>query len=109
MCPLVTHDRYTTWGWKKKLGLPALWVLNALLLRVLRRFDAVAEPRRRELFTQYCNLLAEAGELAGGAMQAPAVGAGEAPPAPAEDAVQLDRLREEQAKLKEEYDRWVRS
>ncbi|GAB4817926.1 hypothetical protein N2152v2_004972 [Parachlorella kessleri] len=71
------------------------------------RFDAVVEPRRRELFTQYCNLLAEAGELAGGARQAqaPAVGAGEAPPAPAEDAVQLDRLREEQAKLKEEYDR----
>lgn len=80
------------------------------------RFDAIPERRRRELFLEYYNLLAEAGVLpaaaAGSAAAGPGGGSGGGVPtttgdlAAAEEDAQLELLRQEQAKLKEEYDRW---
>lgn len=88
------------------------------------RFDSVAEERRRELFEEYCALLAEAGEMPAMRRQqqvpdravpaaeagmvgvklaaAGALGGGEE----AEDSAQLVQLKAEQDRLKEEYDRW---
>lgn len=87
------------------------------------RFDSVAEERRRELFEEYCALLAEAGEMPAMRRQqqvpdravpaaeagmvgvklaaAGALGGGEE----AEDSAQLVQLKAEQDRLKEEYDR----
>lgn len=80
------------------------------------RFDAIPERRRRELFLEYYNLLAEAGALpaaaAGSAAAGPGGGSGggvlttTGDLAAAEEDAQLELLRQEQAKLKEEYDRW---
>lgn len=67
-----------------------------------RRCGAVPEARRKQLYDEYHAILAEAGRVvaapAGGGSRA---GASEAAASPE----QLDWLREEQARLKEEYAR----
>ncbi|PSC68256.1 Serine threonine-kinase SNT7 [Micractinium conductrix] len=65
------------------------------------RFDAVPEQRRSQLYGEYSALLQEAGLLVGGASApAPAPAGGEGA---TQDEAELDWLRQEQARLKEEY------
>ena len=63
-----------------------------------RRYDAVPEPRRAQLYEEYASVVA-------GALAAPAGAAPAEPAAPAVNAEQLDFLRQEQAKLKAEYEK----
>lgn len=100
-----------------------LWQLielfSRLLLPSLCSFDAVPEYRRKQLFAEYVSILDDAGLLAGEADRAAAVAAAggasggqlaELAEGEAEGANQdqLEFLRREQARLKDEYARWVR-